>query len=77
MNKYFTRPKVIFALRELDIGIIGTAKYQNFWPPVSFKKVNDKTTHFNDFFTLLTCTESWWQGGWIMGWFSLSLLFIG
>ena len=64
MNKYFTRPKVIFALRELDIGMVGTAKYQKSWPPVSLKKANDKTTVHTlmNFFRLLTCTELWWQG---------------
>ena len=34
MDNYFTRPKVIAALRDLGIGIVGTAKYQHGCPPV-------------------------------------------
>ena len=42
MDNYFTRPKVIFELRKLNIGIVGTAQYQRDWPPEVLKKVDDR-----------------------------------
>ena len=54
MDNYFTRPKVIAALRDLGIGIVGTAKYQQGCPPVCLKQVKDTTADFNDFFGQLT-----------------------
>ena len=33
MDNYFSLPRVIKALRDKGIGIVGTAKYQRAWPP--------------------------------------------
>ena len=49
MDNYFTLPKVIKALRDKGIGIVGTAKYQRAWPPIELKQVSDKDCSFNDF----------------------------
>ena len=52
MDNYFTRPKVIHKLRLLGIGVVVTAKYQQGWPPVALKQVDDQKSHFNNFFGL-------------------------
>ena len=49
MDNYFTLPRVIKALRDKGIGIVGTAKYQRAWPPTELKQVSDKDCTFNDF----------------------------
>ena len=48
MDNYFTRPKVIAALSELDIGVVGTSRFTKSWPPTSLKQIKD--AHFNEFF---------------------------
>jgi len=67
MDNYFTRPKVIFELRKLNIGILGTAQYQRGWPPEVLKKVDDKKCNFNDFFWTVdeygTLVARWMDNG--------------
>ena len=42
MDNYFTLPRVISALCDKGIGIVGTAKYQRAWPPTELKQVSEK-----------------------------------
>ena len=41
MDNYFTRPKVITALQDLGISIVGTAKYQHGCPTVYLNQLTD------------------------------------
>ena len=50
MDNYFIWTKVIAALQDLGIGIIGTVKYQFGWHPVCLEQVKDTTLYFNDLF---------------------------
>ena len=51
MDNYFTLPKVIAALREMGIGIVGTARYRGkVWPPNELKSVNKESAKFNQFY---------------------------
>ena len=67
MDNYFTRPKAIYELRKLNIGIVGTAQYQRAWPPEALKKVDDKKCDFNDFFWTVddygTLVARWMDNG--------------
>ena len=67
MDNYFTLPKVIYALRKLGVGIVGTAKYQKSWPPLCLKKIDDKKSNFNDFFWTVdpygTLVARWMDNG--------------
>ena len=76
MDNYFTLPKVIYALRNLGIGIVGTAKYSKAWPPLCLKKIDDKKSNFNDFFGQWIHTGPWWHGGWTMACFFVFQQFI-
>jgi len=69
MDNYFTRPKVIFELRKLNIGIVGTAQYQRGWPPEVLKKFMTKNVISMISFGLLMSTVRWLLDGWTMGWY--------
>ena len=45
MDNYFTLPKVIKALRDSNIGVVGTARFGRGWPPAELKKISDKETN--------------------------------
>ena len=48
MVNYFIRPKVIVALSDMDIGVVGTSRFTKSRPSTSLKQIND--AHFNDYF---------------------------
>ena len=48
MVNYFIRPKVIVALSDMDIGVVGTSRFTKSRPSTSLKQIND--AHFNEFF---------------------------
>ena len=41
MDNYFTVPGVPSAMRDMGIGVVGTARMRRGWPPAEFKKVED------------------------------------
>ena len=49
MDNYFTLPKVIKALRDKSIGVVGTARFKQSWPPKELKSIDAKNVEFNDF----------------------------
>ena len=50
MDNYFTLPKSINALRYKGIGIVGTARFRQSWPPEKLRKINQTEATFNDFY---------------------------
>ncbi len=65
MDNYFTRPKVIAALSDMDVGVVGTSRFTKSWPPTSLKKIKD--AHFNEFFYTIdehgTLVARWMDNG--------------
>ena len=49
MDNYFTLPNVISTLRELGIGIVGTARFRRNWPPSKLKEIKQEAVNFNSF----------------------------
>ena len=49
MDNYFTLPKVIKCLRELGVGVVGTARFRRNWPPQFLKDVKQTDVTFNEF----------------------------
>ena len=51
MDNYFTRPKVMAALRKIGIGVVGTSCFYRNWPSKKFKVcvLQDKAK-FNNFY---------------------------
>ena len=51
MDNYFTRPKVMAALREIGIGVVGTSRFFRNWPSKKFKVcVHQDKAKFNNFY---------------------------
>ena len=51
MDNYFTFPKVIHALRQAGIGIVGTARFRGkSWPPKELRVITKEKCNFNDFY---------------------------
>ena len=50
MDNYFTLPGAISKLRELGIGIVGTARFRRNWPPTKLKEIKQENSNFNDFY---------------------------
>ena len=50
MDNLFTTPKVLELSRELNVGIVGTARARRGWPPKEFRNVKDE--RFNTVYTL-------------------------
>ena len=53
MDNYFTLPKVIKRLRDLGVGVVGTARFKQNWPPKKMKDADKSAVNFNDFFTAM------------------------
>jgi len=49
MDNYFTLPGVIKLLRDLCIGIVGTARFRFGWPPKEIRDIDQSSCNFNDF----------------------------
>lgn len=49
MDNYFTLPKVISKLHQLGIGVVGTSRFKQNWPPVELKNINGDDAQFNEF----------------------------
>ena len=47
MDNYFTLPKVIKELRDIGVGVVGTARFKRNWPPVELRESTLST--FNEF----------------------------
>lgn len=67
MDNYFTLPNIITKLREMGIGVVGTARFRRSWPPSKVRQVKQEKSSFNDFYyainefgTLLGC---WMDNG--------------
>ena len=67
MDNYFTLPGVIAKLREMGIGIVGTARFRRNWPPKKLKEVKPELANFNDFYHLAddngTLCARWMDNG--------------
>ena len=50
MDNYFTLPGVMKTLREKNIGVVGTARFKQNWPPKELKVIEKSQAEFNDFF---------------------------
>ena len=50
MDNYFTLPKLIKRLRDLGVGVVGTARFKQNWPPKKMKDADKSAVNFNDFF---------------------------
>ena len=50
MDSYFTLPKVIKRLRELSVGVVGTARARKNLPSKELKLANKNDANFNDFY---------------------------
>jgi len=50
MENSFTLPRMIKQLRDLGIGVLGTARFcKSSWPPMNLRNVSKETAKFNDF----------------------------
>ena len=63
MDNYFTLPKSIATLQEMNIRNIGTSRFKKKWPSKDLRKVQQKNVAFNNFFYSLdeyrTLTVQW------------------
>ena len=50
MDNYFTLPKIIAKLRDMDVGVVGTARFKRNWPQKEIREVTMEKSNFNDFF---------------------------
>ena len=70
MDNYFTLPKLIKCLRDLRIGVVGTARFGRGWPPVQLKNVEDRRAQFNSFHwmcdTYGTMVARWMDNGMVL-----------
>eukprot|EP00957_Ditylum_brightwellii_P129074 9845600-Ditylum_brightwellii.AAC.1 len=67
VDNYFNVPKVIAALFEMNIRVVGTSHFRKAWPPKELQNITQQEANFNDFFwcvgefgTLLGC---WMDNG--------------
>ena len=70
LDNYFTLPKVILALREQGVGIVGTARARRNWPPKKIGKISQDNASFNDFFYEVdkhgTLVAKWMDNGLVL-----------
>ena len=70
LDNYFTLPKAIFALREQNIGVIGTARGRRNWPPSEIACIEQKSATFNDFYYCVdqygTLVAKWMDNGLVL-----------
>ena len=50
MDNYFTLPKIMKKLRDINIGIVGTARVRVGWPPKELSSLEPKKCEFNEFY---------------------------
>ena len=68
MDNYFTLPKVIHKLREIGVGVVGTARFRsNGWPPKALKDISKDKARFNEFYCTIdnfgTIIARWMDNG--------------
>ena len=68
MDNYFTLPKVIHKLREIGVGVVGTARFRsNGWPPKALKDISKDKARFNEFYYTIdnfgTLIARWMDNG--------------
>ena len=68
MDNYFTLPKVINCLKELGVGVVGTARFKKNWPPKHLGDIDQRDANFNNFFGVLMTMVTLLPVGWTMGW---------
>ena len=49
MDNYFTLPKILKILREKNIGVVGTSRFRQNWPPKKLREVEQNSAQFNSF----------------------------
>eukprot|EP00957_Ditylum_brightwellii_P175492 13361515-Ditylum_brightwellii.AAC.1 len=50
MDNYFTLPRVIHALREMGVGVVGTSHFRKGWPPKNLCAITQQQAKFNNFY---------------------------
>eukprot|EP00957_Ditylum_brightwellii_P201458 15325750-Ditylum_brightwellii.AAC.1 len=50
MDYYFTLPKVISALHDMGISVVGASCFRQGWPPKNCCDIKQQDTNFNDFY---------------------------
>ena len=50
IDNYFSIPSAIKKLRDIGVGVVGTARFRKGWPPEPLRKVNQSDVSFNDFY---------------------------
>ena len=68
MDNYFTLPHIIAALREINVGVVGTARYlSGSWPPKILKDMSKEKATFNEFYytvdDMKTLVARWMDNG--------------
>ena len=67
MDNYFTLPKVVAALREKNIGVVGTSRFRKNWPHEDLRNAPKESADFNDFYYCVdehgTLTVMWMDNG--------------
>ena len=70
LDNYFTLPKAIFALREQNIGVIGTARRRRNWPPSEIASIEQNSATLNDFYYCVdqygTLVVKWMDNGLVL-----------
>ena len=67
MDNYFTLPRAIKSLRERKIGVVGTARFKQGWPPKQLRNLDGKNFLFNHFYWMVdsmrTLVARWMDNG--------------
>ena len=67
MDNYFTLPCAIKELRDKGIGVVGTARFKQGWPPAPLQDLNLKTINFDNFYWMIdkygTLVACWMDNG--------------
>ena len=70
MDNYFSLPRAIKKLRDIGVGVVGTARFRKGWPPECLRKIDASKVNFNDFYY---CTD---EHGTLVGrWMDNGLVF--
>ena len=70
LDNYFTLPKAIAALRNQNVGVVGTARGRRNWPPSKINSIAQEAAQFNDFFYCVddygTLVAKWMDNGLVL-----------
>ena len=67
INNYFTLPKIVAALREKNIRVVGILRFWKNWPHKDLRNVPKESADFNNFYYYVdkhrTLTARWMDNG--------------